>query len=102
MPDLSCTDDLLLFSEIEEDLSVTIERIVDNGKEAGLKGNANKSEILVLESKEGSVCDFIRDGMLSEYVSQFRNLAFVLEESEKDGAECCRKVDSGNFEICVM
>ena len=60
----------------------------------GLKVNAGKSKVIVLNGEEGLVCLVHVDGIRLEHVSEFIYLGYVLDESDRDGAECSRKVAS--------
>ena len=61
----------------------------------GLKVNAGKSKVLVLNGEEGLECGVHVDGIRLEYVPEFKYLGCVLDESGTDEAECSRKVASG-------
>ena len=64
-------------------------------KRRGLKVNAVKSKMMVLNREEGLVCEVHVDGIRLEHVSEFKYFGCVLNESCIDGAECSRKVVSG-------
>ena len=51
--------------------------------------------MMVLGGEEGLGCEVCIDGIRLEYVSKFKYLGCVLEESGIDEAECSRKVESG-------
>ena len=59
----------------------------------GLKVNAGKSRVVILNGEEGLECEIYVDGIRLE----FKYLGCVLEESGTDGAECSRKVASGRM-----
>ena len=64
------------------------------GGRKGLKVNAVKSKVMVLNGMEGLECEVHVDGICLEHVLEFKYLGFVLDESGTDGAECSRKVAS--------
>ena len=53
--------------------------------------------MILLNGEEGLDCEAHVDGIRLEYVSEFKNLGCVLDESGIDGAECSRKVASGRM-----
>ena len=58
----------------------------------GLKFNASKSKVMVLNGEEGLECEIRVDGIRLKQVSEFKYLGCVFDESR---AECSRKVGSG-------
>ena len=58
----------------------------------GLKVNAGKNNLLVLNGKEGLVHV---DGIHLEHVSEFKYLGCVLEKAGTDGTEYSRELASG-------
>ena len=60
----------------------------------GLKVNAGKSKVMVLNGAEGLQCEIHVDGIRLEHNSEFKYLGCVMDESRIDGAECNRKVAS--------
>ena len=58
----------------------------------GLKVNAVKSKLMVLNGEEGLECEVHVDGIRLEHVSEFKYLECVLDESGTDGAECSRSL----------
>ena len=61
----------------------------------GLKVNADKSKVMILNVQEGLECEVHVDGIRLEHVPEFKYLKCVLDESGADGAECSRKAASG-------
>ena len=61
----------------------------------GMKVDAGKSKVMVLNGEEGLDCEVHVNRVSLEYVSEFKYLGCVLDESGTDGAECSRKVVSG-------
>ena len=59
------------------------------------KVNTGKNKVMVLNREEGIDWEVYVDGIYLEYVSKFKYLGYVLDESGTDGAECSRKVASG-------
>ena len=53
----------------------------------GLKVNAGKSKVMVLNGEEGLECEAHVDGVRLEHVSEFKYLGYALVESGTDGAE---------------
>ena len=60
MPDLLYADDLALCGESEEDLRVMVGRFAEVCRKRGLKVNAGKSKMMVLNGKE---CEVHVDGI---------------------------------------
>ena len=65
------------------------------GRRRGLKVNADKSKVMVLNGEEGLECEVHVDGICLEHISEFKYLGCVLDESGTNGAECSRMVTSG-------
>ena len=63
-------------------------------KKRGLKVNAGKVKVMVLEGKMGLECDVCVDGIRLEYMLKFKYLGCVLDELGIDEAKCRRKVGS--------
>ena len=61
----------------------------------GLKVNAGKGKVIVLNGEEGLECEIHIDGVRLEHVSEFKYLGCALNKSGTDGAEGSRKVASG-------
>ena len=64
-------------------------------REGGLKVNACKRKVMVVNGEEGLECEVHADGIRLEHVFEFQYLGLVLNESGTDGAECSRKVARG-------
>ena len=60
----------------------------------GLKVNAGKRKVMILNGEEGLECKVHVDGIRLEHVSDFKYLGCVLDESGTDGAVCSKKVAS--------
>ena len=60
----------------------------------GLKVNAGKSKVMVMNGEEGLECEIHIDGICLKHVSEFKYLGCILEESGTEGAECSRKAAS--------
>ena len=69
-------------------------------KRRGLKVNAGKSKVIVLNGEKGFECEVYIDGIYLERVSEFKYLGYVLNEAGTDRAECSRMVASGR--ICNL
>ena len=61
----------------------------------GLKVNAVKSKLMVLNGEEGLECEVHVDGICLEHVLKFKYLGCILDELGTDWAECSRNVVSG-------
>ena len=61
----------------------------------GLKVNASKSKVIVMNREEGLGCEVHIYGVCLEHVSEFIYLGCVFDEADTDGAKCSRKVASG-------
>ena len=95
MPGLLCADNLVLCGDLEDDLRVMVGRFAEVCRRRGLKVNAGKSKVMILNGEEGLEREVYIDRIHLEHVSEFEYLGFVLDESGTDGAECSTKVASG-------
>ena len=87
--------DLVLYSELEEDLKVMVGHFVEVYRRRGLKVNAGKSKVMVLGWEEGLGCEISVDELQLEQVFEFKYLGCVLNELGTDDAECQLEVASG-------
>ena len=95
MPDLLYSDDLVLCGESEESLRATVGCSVEVYRRRGLKFNADKSKVMLIDGEDGLEYEVCVDWIRLEHVSEFKYLGYVLDESGMNGAECSRKVASG-------
>ena len=102
MPGLLNADDLVLCGESEEDLRVMVGRFTEVCRRRGMKVNAGKSKVIVLNGEEGLECEVHVDEVRLKHVSKFKYLGCVLDESGTDGAECSRKVASERSDVGVI
>ena len=65
-------------------------------KRRGLKVNADKSKVMVLNGKEGLEYEVHIDGIHLEHVLEFKYLGYVFDKSGTDGAEYSSKIAIGN------
>ena len=71
---------MVLFAESEEDLRTMVGRFVEVCRRRGLKVNANKTKVMVLNGEEELECEVSVDGMQLENVSEFKYLGCVMGE----------------------
>ena len=95
LSDLLYADDLFLCGESEEDLRVMVGQFAEVCRRRGLKVNASKSKVMVLNGEEGLECQVHVDDIRLEHVSEFKYLECVLDDSSTDWAECSMKVARG-------
>ena len=95
LPGLLYADDVILCGESEEDLRGIVGQFAELCRRRGLKVNAGKSKVMVLNGEKGLECKVHVDGIRLEGVSEFKYLGCVLDELVTDGAECSRKVKCG-------
>ena len=95
MPGLLYADYLVSWEESEEDLKVMVGHFVEVWKIRGLKVNADKSNVIVLNEEKGLGCKVCVDGMRLDHMSELETLGWVLDESDTYEKECRRKVVSG-------
>ena len=62
-------------------------RFLEVCKRRGLKVNAGKSKVMVLNGGEGLECEVQVDGVRLEHVYEFKYLGYVLDEWE-EGCRC--------------
>ena len=95
MSDLLYANDLVLCGELEEGLKEMVGQFAEVCRRRGMKVNAVKSKVMVLNGEERLECEVHIDGIHLEHVSEFKYLGCVLDKSGTDGAECSRKEESG-------
>ena len=95
LPGLLYVDDLVLCGESEEDLRAMVGQFAEVCKKRGLKVNATKSKVMVLNRLEGLECEFHVDGIRLEHISQFKYFGCVLDESGTDGQDAVGRWRAG-------
>ena len=90
-------DDLVLCIESEEDLRTIVGQFAEVWRRKGLKFNAGKSNVIVLNGERELESEVHVDGIRLKHISEFKYLGYVLDESGTDGAECSRKVAMGRM-----
>ena len=88
LPGLLYADDLALCGELGEDLRGMVGWFAEVCRRRGLKVNASKSKVMVLNEDEGLECEVHVNGIHLEHALEFKYLEYVLDESGTDGAEC--------------
>ena len=96
LPSLLYADDLVPCGVSEEDLGAMMGWFVEVCRKRGLKVNAGKSKVMVMNGEEGFECEDYVDGIRLEQVSEFKYLGCILDKSVTDGGECSRKAASGS------
>ena len=84
-----------LCGESEEELRAVVEWFVEVCRRRGLKVNAGKRKVMIINGEEGLEYEVHLDGARLEHVSKFKYLGCVLDEAGTNGAKCSRKVASG-------
>ena len=79
-------DDLVLCGESGEDLRAVVGWFAEVCWRRGLKVNAGKSMVMILNGEERLKCEVHVNGIHLEHVSEFKYLGCVLNESGTDGA----------------
>ena len=69
-------------------------RFAEVCRRRGLKVNAIKSKVMVLNGEEELECEVYADGVRLKHVSEFKYFKCILDEPGTDGADCSRKVAS--------
>ena len=72
--------------ESEKDLRVIFEWFAEVCRRRGLKFNAGKGKVLVLNGEEGLECEVHVDVIRLEHILKFKYLGCVLDELGTDGA----------------
>ena len=85
LPGFLYADDLVLCGESEEELRKMLGRFIEVCKRRGLKFNAGKSKVMVLNGEERLECDLYVDGIRLEHVSEFKYLGCVLMNQAEMG-----------------
>ena len=73
-------------------------RFVEVYRRRELKVNACKSKVMLMNREEGFEFEVHIDGIRLVYVSEFKYLGCVLDESGTDVVECSRRAASGRRE----
>ena len=71
LPGLLYADDLVLCGESEEELREMVGRFAEMCRRRGLKVNAGKSKVMLLNGEDGLECEVHVDGVHLEHVSEF-------------------------------
>ena len=79
LPCLLYADDLVLCGELGDDLRAVVGRFVEVCRRRGLKVNASKNKVMVLNRKEGFECVVFVARMRLQRVSEFKYLGYILE-----------------------
>ena len=79
VPGLLYADDLVLYGESEEDLRVIVGWFVQVCRRRGLKDNAGKSKVIVMNGEKGLEYEVHEDGVCLEHISKLKYLGCVLE-----------------------
>ena len=77
MPGLLYADDLILCGESEEDLRVMVGWFAEVCIRRGLKANAGKSKVMVLNGEEILECEIHVDGIRLAHVLEFKYLGCI-------------------------
>ena len=72
LPSLFYAEDLILCGESEEDVKVMVGWFAEVFRRKGLKINAGKSKVMVLNGEEGLECEVYINGIRLEHVSEFK------------------------------
>ena len=86
LPGLLYANDLVLCSESEKDLRVMVGLLVEICRRRGLKINAGKSKVIVLNGEEGLEYEVYVDRIHFEHVSKFKYLECISDELGNDRA----------------
>ena len=69
---------MVLYGKSEEDLRVMVERFIEVCRRGGLKVNAAKNKMMILNGKEGLECEIKVDRMQLKHIPEFKYLGYVL------------------------
>ena len=83
LPSLLYADDMVLYGELEEDMRAMVGRFAEVCRWRGLKVNAGKSKVMIVNVEEGLECEVYVDRICLEHVS----------------AECSMKVARGGLQV---
>ena len=86
-------DNLVLCSEMADDLREMVGRFVEVCRRRGLKFNAGKRKGMVMNEEEGLECEVHVDAVRLEHVLEFKYLGWALNEAGRDGLLGIRKMD---------
>ena len=102
LPRFLYADDLVFCGGSDKDLRTMVERFVEVYRRRGLKINAGKGKVMVVNGEEGLENKVYIDGMRLEWVSEFKYLGCVLGKLGAYETECRRKVTSGRSVACTI
>ena len=74
---LASADELVLCGESEEEMKALVGRFSEVCRRRGLKANAGKSKVMVLNGDEGLECEVYIGMIHLEHVSEFKYLEYV-------------------------
>ena len=80
-PSLLYADDLVLCGEWEENLRAMVGHFVEVCRRRGLQVNTGKSKVIVSSEEKGLEGEVCVAGMRLEYVSEFKYLGCIVDES---------------------
>ena len=84
MSGLLYADDLALCGKSDKDLRGMVGHFAKVYRR-GLKVNAVKTKVMVLNGEEGLECEVHVDGIHLEHISKLKYLGYVLDDSGTDG-----------------
>ena len=79
-----------------------MEHFVEVYRRRGLKVNAGRGKVMLLGGEEGMKCEVFVDGTHLEHLWEFKYLGCILDETDTDEAEYCRKVARGTKVTSVI
>ena len=91
LPGLLYVDDLAVCGESEEELRAMVKQFAEVFRRRGVKVNAGKSKVMVMNGEQGLEREVHVDGIRLEYISEFKYLACVLDD-QVQMEHCTRKV----------
>ena len=91
LPGLMYANDLVLCGESEEDLRMMVRCFVEVCRRRGLKVNAVKSKVMVLNGEMGLECEVCVDRIFLEHISEFKYLVVFWTNQVQMGHSVVRR-----------
>ncbi len=76
-------DDLILMSESASGLQKQLDGLASFCEQRQLTVNLSKTKVVVFETRQSGVCDFVLSGAVVERVESYKYLGFVVHATKK-------------------
>ena len=87
VPLLLYADDLILMSESASGLQKQLDALASFCEQRQLTVNLSKTKVVVFETRQSDVCDFVLSGAVVERVESYKCLGFVVHATKGFGTD---------------